>query len=138
MKRSRRFSITTTAVAFSLGLFAFLAIAAGSNQTATHPATNLVQCRVLESHASKQPAAGFVVFHQHDKQDQPRLSALLQQYSGTVIDLQINGGSWQSATVVRLKSCFGRGLLVFAPDAPMPQDGGTFLLRFPAGAANKH
>jgi hypothetical protein len=78
MKRSRCFSISAITVAFSLGSFAFLAIAAGSNQTATHPATNLVQGRVLESHASKQPAAGFVVFHQRDKQDQPRLSALLQ------------------------------------------------------------
>jgi hypothetical protein len=139
MKRSRRFSIVAaTTVAFSLGLFAFLAVAAGSNQTATDPATNSVQCRVLESHASKQPAAGFVVFHQRDKQDQPRLSALLQQYSGKVVDLQINGGNWQSATVVRLKSCFGRGLLVAPPDAPMPEDGGTFLLRFPGGDADKH
>ena len=138
MKRSRCFSIFTTTVAFSLGLFAFLAIAAGSNQTATHPATNVVQCRVLESHASKQPAAGFVVFHQRNKQDQPRLSALLQKYSGKVVDLQVNDGSWQSATVVRLKSCFGRGLLVFPPDAPMLEDGGTFLLRFPAVDADKN
>jgi hypothetical protein len=138
MKRSRRFSIFATIVTFSLGLFAFLAIAAGSNQDATSAAANSVQCRVLESHVSKQPAAGLVVFHQRDKPDQPRLSALLQQYSGTVIDLQINGGNWQRATVVRLKSCFGRGLLVFPPDAPMPEDGGTFLLRFPAGDGGKH
>ena len=138
MKRSRRSSISATAVAFLLGLFALLTFAAGSNPTATYPATSLVQCRVLESHASKQPAAGIVVFHQRDKQDQPRLSALLQQHSGEVVDLQISGGSWQSATVVRLKSCFGRGLLVFPPDAPMPEDDGTFLLRFPAGDAGKH
>jgi len=138
MKGIRRYSISTIAVAFSLGLFAFLGVAAGSNQDATSAAANSVQCRVLESHVSKQPAAELVVFHQRDKPDQPRLSALLQQYSGKVVDVQINDGNWQSATVVRLKSCFGRGLLVFPPDAPMPEDDGTFLLRFPAGDGGKH
>jgi hypothetical protein len=132
MKGTRRFLFSTTTVAFLLSLFAFFVIA-GSKQIATHPEANLVQCRVLESHASKQPAAGFVVFHQRDKQDQPRLSTLLQQHSGTVVDLRADGGNWQSATVVRLKSCFGRGLLVLPSGAPMPEDGGTFLLRFPAG-----
>jgi hypothetical protein len=137
MKGIRRSSLFATTGAFLFCLFALLAIAAGSNQIATHSVTDLVQCRVLESHASKQPAAEFVVFHQRDKQDQSRLSALLQQHSGAVVDLQISGGNWQSATVVRLKSCFGRGLLVLPPDALMPKDGDTFLLRFPAGDAGK-
>ena len=137
MKGIRRSLLCAITAAFSLCLFALLAIAAGSKQVATHPAADLIECRVLESHASKQPAAQFVVFHQRDKQDQSRLSALLQQHSGAVVDVQIGGGSWQSATVVRLKSCFGRGLLVLPPDALMPKDGGTFLLRFPAGDAGK-
>jgi len=65
------------------------------------------------------------------------LSALLRQHSGVIVEVQISGGGWQSATVVRLKSCFGRGLLVLPPDAPMPKDGDTFFLRFPAGDAGK-
>ena len=39
-----------------------------SSSAQTHQST--VACRVLEAHASEQPAVTVVVFHQRDKQDQ--------------------------------------------------------------------
>jgi hypothetical protein len=48
--------------------------------------------------------------------------------------VQIGDGSWQRATVVRLKSCFGRGLLILPPGEPALKDGETFLLKFASGS----
>lgn len=99
-----------------------------SSSAQTHQST--VACRVLEAHASEQPAVTVVVFHQRDKQDQASLSSLLQQHSGERVDVQANGGKWQTATVVRLKSCFGRGLLLLPNGTVQLKDGDEFFLRF--------
>jgi hypothetical protein len=43
---------------------------------------------------------------------------------------------WRTATVARLKSCFGRGLLIVSSGqggGMKLAEGGTFLLRFPVG-----
>lgn len=92
--------------------------------------SNVIACRVLESHASAAPPVIVVVFHQQNREDQARFSALLQQNSGKVVSVQVNGGLWKKASVIRLKSCFGRGLLILSPGAPPLNDGATFLLRF--------
>jgi hypothetical protein len=77
------------------------------------------------------------VFHQRDKADQTRLAALLQHLADESVELQTGDGKWANATVVRLKSCFGRGLLLLPADAPPMKDGSTFLLRFsPTGDRN--
>src|SRR5208282_1122039 len=99
--------------------------------------TGIVACRVLEAHASTHPAVIAVVFHQRDKADQTRLAALLQHLADESVELQTGDGKWANATVVRLKSCFGRGLLLLPADAPPMKDGSTFLLRFsPTGDRN--
>lgn len=109
--------------------------AAGKNLTE-------VRCRVIESHASRHPAALIILFHQEDRGDQERLSALLRAHSGEQAGVQAQG-KWASGTVIRLKGCFGRGLLVLPADAPTLKDGAEFLLKIsnprdPSGAFQGH
>jgi uncharacterized protein YcfJ len=96
----------------------------------------VVACRVIEVHTSREPAVSVVVFHQRDKVDADRLSGLLRRaVEGGTVEFQLaEGPTWQQATVARLKSCFGRGLLIVTsgpPGAGPLSQGDTFLLRFP-------
>jgi len=93
-----------------------------------------IACRVLEAHASTSPAVVAVVFHQRDKIDQARLSSALRQHSGEGVEVETGDGKSVSATVVRLKSCFGRGLLLLPADAPAIKDGATFMMTFSSGS----
>jgi len=93
----------------------------------------VVACRVREAHISHDPAVGLVVFSQRDKADAARLSGLLRNaQDGGAVEFQASeGGAWQPASVLRLKSCFGRGLLILPAGTTRPTEGDTFLLRFP-------
>jgi len=95
----------------------------------------VVACRVREAHASENPASGLVVFSQRDKADAQRLSALLRSArDGGAVEFQsAEGGDWHPASIVRLKSCFGRGLLIIPAGQTPPSEGSTILLRFPVG-----
>ena len=95
----------------------------------------VVACRVMEAHTSRDPAVTVVLFHQREKDDAQRLRALLLRASEKAVEYQTGeGGAWQSAHVVRLKNCFGRGLLILPEGAPPLVDGATFLLRFPVAS----
>jgi len=95
----------------------------------------VVACRVMEAHTSRDPAVTVVLFHQREKDDAQRLRALLLRASEKAVEYQTGeGGAWQSAQVVRLKNCFGRGLLILPEGAPPLADGATFLLRFPVAS----
>ncbi len=93
----------------------------------------VVACKVIEAHTSRDPAVSVVVFHQRDKTDAERLRALLKRATdGGTVEIQTGeAGEWRPATVARLMSCFGRGLLILPAGAPPLEAGGTFLLRFP-------
>lgn len=95
----------------------------------------VVACRVKEKHASHDPAAGLVVFTQRDRADAERFrSLLLRAEEGGAVEFQTDDGTeWRPASVVRLKSCFGRGLLILPAGVAPPAEGSTFLLRFPVG-----
>jgi len=95
----------------------------------------VVACRVREAHASANPEAGLVVFSQRDKTDAQRLSALLRSArDGGAVEFQSGeSGEWRPASIVRLKSCFGRGLLIIPSGQVPPSEGSTILLRFPLG-----
>jgi hypothetical protein len=53
-----------------------------------------------------------VIFHQRDKVDGPRLGSLLLEHSGEEMALETIGGQRYRATVFRVKSAFGRGLVL--------------------------
>lgn len=95
-------------------------------------AANVVACRVMEAHASAELRVVTVVFHQKDKKEAPRLGALLGKHSGASVEFQTADGVWHRAQVFRLKSCFGRGLLVFAAGEAQLAERKDFGLKFPA------
>lgn len=98
--------------------------------------SRVVACRVMEAHVSVNPAVSVVVFHQRDKADAERFSTLLRNArDGGQVEFQRDeGGAWRPASVARLRSCFGRGLLIL-PTAETPlTETSTFLLRFPTGS----
>ncbi len=91
----------------------------------------VVACRVLEVETSPQNALTLVVFHHRDAQERELLGTLLRERSGTSVHFQTADGAWHKATVLRLKSCFGRGLLLFSAGAPHLTERDNFLLKFP-------
>jgi len=95
-------------------------------------AANVVACRVMEAHTSAEMRVVTVAFHQKDKNDGPRLGALLGKHSGASVEFQTADGAWHRAQVFRLKSCFGRGLLVFAAGESQLAERKDFGLKFPA------
>ena len=116
-----------------------LSPAAAAPQTVQHrPADQnprVVACRVMEAHTNSTPAVTLVLFHQRDKADAQRLQTLLRGASEKAVEFQATDGTaWQTAQMVRLKSCFGRGLLILpAGGTPLAQ-GATFELRIPVAA----
>jgi hypothetical protein len=92
--------------------------------------SNTIACSVLEVHSLAQPAVTVVVFHQRDKADQERLGDLLRRRSNSSVEFQTTDGAWHSATVVRLKSCFGRGLLIFPAGTVHLEEKDSYLLKF--------
>jgi hypothetical protein len=95
----------------------------------------VIRCRSLETHSSSERGVTIVPFHQEKREEQKPLSDLLRRYSEENVEWQGTDGKWESATVFRLKSCFGRGLLVIPASARAPKDGESFLLRFPEAGA---
>ena len=93
---------------------------------------HVVACRVLEAHAAAWPEVTIILFHQQQNEDQARLGSLLRAKSGAQVGVKLAGGDWKPATVVRLKNCFGRGLLLFPAAGPAPKDGESFLIKFPS------
>jgi hypothetical protein len=93
----------------------------------------VVACTVMETHASKEPAASVVLFHQANRADANRLQSLLRGVpEGGTVEFQVRGAEeWHSATVARMKSCFGRGLLILPAGVPALAEGASLLVRFP-------
>ena len=70
-----------------------------------------IKCSVVESFADDKLGVRTIIFHQHDKADRPRLGSLLAAHSGEEMELETAGRRYRAA-VFRMKSCFGRGLLL--------------------------
>lgn len=117
-----------------LCMTAILCVASQSDARRTETAdASAIACRVMEAHTSANPAATVVIFHQQHKEDQEHLGSLLRSHSGESVEIRAGSAAWTSVTIFRLKSCFGRGLMVLAPGAPVMKEGSMFLLRLPAG-----
>ncbi len=124
-----RLALAATAVLLGISFVSFN----GGAALAPHPqAANILSCRVMEVHASAELRVITVVFHQKDKNDGPRLGALLGKHSGASVEFQTADGAWHRAQVFRLKSCFGRGLLILAADEAKLAERRDFVLKFPA------
>jgi hypothetical protein len=117
-------------------LFAAIVVSApvAASETAKDSQTSAkqknVSCRVLESHTSAERGMTIVIFHQSAKEDQADLSNLLKQNEGATVERNSGDERWHPATVLRLKSCFERGLLLVPSGCAPPKEGQTFLLKF--------
>jgi hypothetical protein len=89
-----------------------------------------IACRALEAHTDDELKVTVIVFHQRDEAQRSQLAALLREHSGAMVEVQSNDGPWRRARLVRLKSCFGRGLLLVPTPAPF-SDRAEFVLRLP-------
>jgi len=100
-------------------------------QTEHHGDSLYLACRALEVHSDSQLKVAVIVFHQADESQRAELAQLLRDHSGETVEIQgTEAGGWQRAQMVRMKSCFGRGLLMMTAPAPV-SDGSHFLLRIP-------
>lgn len=87
-----------------------------------------IACRALEVHTDDELKVTVVVFLQRDEGQRSQLAALLREYSGAMVEVQTGNGAWWRARLLRLKSCFGRGLLLLPTPVPFPERS-EFLLR---------
>jgi len=126
-----------------------LLLPAGGGQTAPGPAgpraldaRASVTCRALEVQTDGAKRTTLVVFHHAADADRPALAQFLREHSGADVEI-VQAGSQAAAvpgTVFRLKSCFGRGLLLLPPSAGL-KEGAVFFLRLPelrAAAVSPH
>lgn len=91
---------------------------------------SMIACRALEVHTDDELKVTVVVFHQRDEAQRSQLATLLREHSGAMVEVQAGDGAWRRARLVRLKSCFGRGLLMLPSPAPF-SDRAEFVLRLP-------
>jgi len=101
------------------------------SQAATPPPAGTIVCRALETHTDDELKVTVVLFHQRDEAQRSQLSELLRGHSGAMVEVQASDGTWRRARLLRLRSCFGRGLLMLPAPAPF-SDRAEFALRLPA------
>jgi hypothetical protein len=93
---------------------------------------NAVACRVMESFPDQRLGVSAVLFHQRDKPDGPVLGEFLLAHSGQVAEIETADGRSHRVTVFRVKSCFGRGLLLL-PNAVKLAPKDEFVLKLATG-----
>jgi len=121
--------IPAAAVAFALLAWP-LAVAKTPQMDGNQSVPNVVTCVALEAHPNAQPGTTVVLFHQRDKSDQARLASLLARADGSSVEIQTRQGKWVTASLVRLRNCFGRGLLLFPSGAAELKDHDVFSVKF--------
>jgi hypothetical protein len=123
---------------FVLAALLFLLVSAAVAQSsgpsppqAPSLAERSIACRVMEAFRAERLGVSAVIFHQRDRADGPRLGELLLAHSGAEVEFETRAGRRHRATVVRMRSCFGRGLLFFAADEAKLGGKDEFVLHFP-------
>jgi hypothetical protein len=81
----------------------------------TNPSLNehTVSCQVMETWEVQTLGVSLAIFHQASSADAAELGMLLRSRDGAEVQFQTPDGAWHQARVLRLKVCFGRGMLVF-------------------------
>jgi hypothetical protein len=89
-----------------------------------------VACRALEVKTAEKLGVTLVLFHQASKDDGARLGQLLQRNDGVSVEFETSDGRSYTATLFRLGTCFGRGLLVFPAGSARIVKQEQFWLKF--------
>jgi hypothetical protein len=95
------------------------------------PPSSSVLCSTLEVKTAERMGVALVSFHQANKSDGPRLGELLRQNDGVSVEFETSDGQAHTATLFRLGTCFGRGLIVFPTGSARLTPRDRFRLRFP-------
>jgi len=122
-----------TRIVFVLIALPLLILPALSRAQAAPPTTadiGTIACRALEAHTDDELKVTVIVFHQRAEAQRSQLAALLREHSGEMVEVQASDGAWRRARLVRLKACFGRGLLMLPAPAPFSERA-EFVLRLP-------
>jgi hypothetical protein len=98
-----------------------------------HAVSVTIACRALEVHSDAELKTAIIIFHQSDQSQRNELGVLLHNHSGDMVEIQGSDGGWHPAHMVRLKSAFGRGMLMLMAPSPVAEHS-QFLLRVPGGA----
>ena len=114
-----------------LGLIVASTTLPGFAQTASAKGT--ITCRVMEVFVAKPLGTTAVIFHQSAKADGPRLGQMLLVHTGEKVEFETPDGRRHEATVERVKSCFGRGLLLFHSNEADLAAKEDFVLHFSDG-----
>ena len=115
-------------------LVAVLISILASAQSQSSSVAVTIACKALDAYTDPQLKVAVIVFHQRDEAQRSELAVLLHNYSGSIVQIQGDDGNWRDARMIRLQSCFGRGLLQLSGPSTIAQHG-QFLLRVPGGAA---
>ena len=89
-------------------------------------------CRVMEAFEDGRLGVRAIIFHQRDKADGPRLGSLLLAHSGKEMELETTGGQHYRVTVFRVRSAFGRGLVLVPTSKLKLGEHDEFTLLLPA------
>ncbi|HXJ95866.1 MAG TPA: hypothetical protein VMT20_23755 [Terriglobia bacterium] len=119
--------LSVVLITLELALGASTGVHAAQGQTARTQET--ISCRVMESKTSSTLGVELVLFHQAEAASREQVGAFLDKHDGASVEFQTAGRDWQPATVFRLKSCFGRGLLAFPAASARLTPGQTLLVR---------
>ena len=89
-------------------------------------------CKAMEAFDDGRLQVRAIIFHQRDRADAPRLGAFLLAHSGEETDLETSNGQRYRVIVFRVRSAFGRGLML-VPTGKVKLDArGEFTLFLPA------
>ena len=103
---------------------------AATGDDAPQPPQATITCSVLEAHMNPDLGISAAVFHQRNKDEAARFSVLLKEHTDAPVEFQTNDGTWHKGSVARLKSSFGRGLLLFASSSAQLKEKDIFVLKF--------
>ena len=113
-------------------LLALILAPGGQSEPKAPPASGAAMaCRALEVKTAEQLGVALVVFHQAQSSDGARLGELLRENDGAAVEFETSDTQSHRATVFRLGTCFGRGLLVFPAGSARLSRQEQFWLRFP-------
>jgi hypothetical protein len=130
MRTYRTLNLCGLALIFTFVLHLYADQTSTNKAPQAKPESATISCKALEVHASDQPPVMAVLFNQAESSDHDRLSDLLKQYSGKTVHFKAGSADWHAATVIRMKDCFGRGLLLIPAGTAELKEKEEFSVRF--------
>jgi len=127
----RKTLATLVWTAILLASYAVRTSGAPPQNTERNTPSGPVICSVMETFDDAKLGVRAVIFHQRDKADGPRLGELLLAHTGEEMELQTTSGHLYRAPVFRVKSAFGRGLVLIPPGKFTLAAHDQFTLRVP-------